>query len=487
MRTGRLLLPLAFGVCAVLAATPWGFVGGKLAWADVRNPKGVALIIGNGDYEHRDVPDVRYAHRDAEAFKRYVLEVLGFAPDNVIDLRDATRRAMHDALGTRRDIRSDLWSYLDPEGGSEVVVFYSGHGVPGEKDKRGYLLPVDADPKAAEQDGYPIDLLYSNLGRLTEAKTVRVYVDACFSGGSHEGGLIRDASPVYVQAALPSGTGGKVTSLTAATGKQIASWDADVQHGLFTHHLLDALYGKADANRDGRVTAKEAKVYLDRWMTRAARRKHRRIQQATLMGTEEAVLTASPEGKIFPERGKLEWPAKDQPRGRVSEERQVGTAAEVTQQVRKPIEDAPSRPSQWQHGQVFRDCSACPQMVVVPPGTFMKGSPVNQPDRFQDETPYHQVMIPEAFAVGKYEVTLSEWDACVSAGGCGGYRPSHWGSVRNKSRDRCKLARCESLCGVVVDDCRKEIPAIVRSQNGSTPREPARPDGSTSVGGVETR
>ena len=289
----------------VSAAVLWCAAGGGRAWAQARNPTGVALIIGNGDYEHRDVPDVKYAHRDAEAFKRYVVEVLGFDPENVIEVRDATRRAMYDALGTKRDVRSDLWSYLDPEGGSEVVVFYSGHGVPGEKDKRGYLLPVDADPKAAEADGYPLDLMYANLGKLTEAKTVQVYVDACFSGGSNEGGLIRDASPVYVKPELPSGAGKKVTSLTAATGKQIASWDAQERHGLFTHHLLDALYGKGDADGNGKVTAGEAKAYLDRWMTRAARRKHKRIQEASLLGVEGAVLTTALEGGGFPGRPEL--------------------------------------------------------------------------------------------------------------------------------------------------------------------------------------
>lgn len=278
----------AFGLLAILAAAVFG--GAGPAWAEARNPKGVALIIGNGDYEHRDVPDVKYAHRDAEAFKRYVLDVLGFDPKNVIDLRDATRRQMNDALGTRRDARSDVWAHLHPKGGSEVVVFYSGHGVPGTKDKRGYLLPVDADPKAAEEDGYPIDLLYTNLAKLTEARSVRVYLDACFSGGSAGGGLIRDASPVYVSAELPQGTGGKVTSLSAATGKQIASWDGEARHGLFTHHLLDALYGKGDADKDGKVTAREAKGYLDDWMTRAARRKHRRIQEASLLGGGAVVL-----------------------------------------------------------------------------------------------------------------------------------------------------------------------------------------------------
>ena len=273
--------------------------------AEFANPRGVAVVIGNEDYEHRDVPDVTFAHRDAEAFSRYVVEVLGYDPQNVLDLRDATRRELFDALGTRSDPHSRLWSYLDPDGGSDVVVFYSGHGVPGVNDGRGYLLPVDADPRAAEDDGYPIDLLYRNVGGLEEARSVLVYLDACFSGGSHEGGLIRNASPVYVTASPPSGVEGKVTSLAAASGKQVASWDERSRHGMFTHHLLDALYGGGDADGDGRVTASEAKGYLDRHMTRAARRQHRRVQRASLMGKEDVVLAKAPVGGGFPPRPAL--------------------------------------------------------------------------------------------------------------------------------------------------------------------------------------
>ena len=229
------------------------------AGAEVRNPKGVAVVVGNKDYEHRDIPDVSFAHRDADAFRHYVVDVLGFDPENIIDLRDARRTRMFDALGSRRSPQGELWSYLDPEGDSDVVVFYSGHGVPGMKDKRGYLLPVDGRPHAAEEDGYPIDLLYENLGKLKEARSVVVYLDTCFSGSSQGGNLTRSASPVYVRAALPEGLGKKVTALTAASGKQLASWDERARHGLFTHHLLDALYGKGDADEDGKVTAKEAK------------------------------------------------------------------------------------------------------------------------------------------------------------------------------------------------------------------------------------
>ena len=68
-------------------------------------------------------------------------------------------------------------------------------------------------------------------------------------------------------------------------------------------------------------------------------------------------------------------------------------------------------------------------MMVVPAGTFNMGSNSSEEGRHDDEGPVHQVTIFVPFAVGKYEVTFSEWDACVAAGGCGGYRPddNSWG------------------------------------------------------------
>lgn len=74
-------------------------------------------------------------------------------------------------------------------------------------------------------------------------------------------------------------------------------------------------------------------------------------------------------------------------------------------------------------GEVFRDCDVCPEMVVVPSGTFMMGSPDSEEGRRSWEGPEHRVTIDYPFAVGVYEVTFEEWDACVRAGGCGGYEP----------------------------------------------------------------
>ena len=70
-------------------------------------------------------------------------------------------------------------------------------------------------------------------------------------------------------------------------------------------------------------------------------------------------------------------------------------------------------------GTVFQDCAACPEMVVVPAGSFMMGSPASEDGRDDVEGPQHAVTIGAPFAVGVYEVTFAEWDACVRAGGAG--------------------------------------------------------------------
>ena len=81
-------------------------------------------------------------------------------------------------------------------------------------------------------------------------------------------------------------------------------------------------------------------------------------------------------------------------------------------------------------GRIIRDCDVCPEMVVVPPGSFMMGSPDGV--GYSDERPQHRVTIDYAFAVGVYEVTFEEWDACVRGGGCDGYEPDDNGYGRGR-------------------------------------------------------
>jgi formylglycine-generating enzyme required for sulfatase activity len=105
-------------------------------------------------------------------------------------------------------------------------------------------------------------------------------------------------------------------------------------------------------------------------------------------------------------------------------------------EAEKPV----ALPVQPGSGESFRDrladgqpCPDCPEMVVVPAGKFMMGSPPGEVGGTDDERPQRKVTIARPFAVGKYEVTFGEWDACVAAGGCrhnphdGSYGSTGWG------------------------------------------------------------
>ena len=65
----------------------------------------------------------------------------------------------------------------------------------------------------------------------------------------------------------------------------------------------------------------------------------------------------------------------------------------------------------------FQDCPECPEMVRIPAGSFLMGSPADEPDRYTHEGPPHRVAVA-AFAAGRYPVTFAQWDACVAAGAC---------------------------------------------------------------------
>jgi formylglycine-generating enzyme required for sulfatase activity len=83
-------------------------------------------------------------------------------------------------------------------------------------------------------------------------------------------------------------------------------------------------------------------------------------------------------------------------------------------------------------GDSFKECAQdCPEMIVVPAGSFMMGAPPteSQAQLYAIQIPQHAVTIAKSFAVSKHEVTFADCDACVAGGGCNGYKPDDpgWG------------------------------------------------------------
>jgi formylglycine-generating enzyme required for sulfatase activity len=68
----------------------------------------------------------------------------------------------------------------------------------------------------------------------------------------------------------------------------------------------------------------------------------------------------------------------------------------------------------------FKECVNCPEMVVVPKGSFIMGTPIGEIDRAKGEDPLHRVTFARPFAVGRFSISFDEWDACLADGGCDG-------------------------------------------------------------------
>jgi len=255
---------------------------------------GVAVIIGNRDYHthHPDVPDVAYAHNDAQAMKAYVVRTLGYRERDVLYVEDATQAQMVSLFGTRERPKGRLARKVGVTP-SDLFIYYSGHGAPGLSDHRGYLLPVNTDPATLEINGYPLETLYTNLAQLP-SHSVTVVIDACFSGSSARGPVIRGASDLVIRARDPRARLPGGTVITAADATQVASWDDQAHLGLFTRQFLEGVAGRADeesfGNGDGRVTLGELRHYLQTQVPYAAGERFGRDQEPQVSGDMERVM-----------------------------------------------------------------------------------------------------------------------------------------------------------------------------------------------------
>jgi len=101
-------------------------------------------------------------------------------------------------------------------------------------------------------------------------------------------------------------------------------------------------------------------------------------------------------------------------------------------------------PSGAKPGMRFTECAQCPEMVVIPAGTFTIGSPADEPGRAEDEGPQRTVRIARPFAAGRFEITRGQYEAFVRAtkrpvgGGCitdrrrtGDWQPDERTSLRD--------------------------------------------------------
>ncbi len=215
------------------------------------NPDKYAVVIGIEKYP--SLPSADYAGRDAESMRRHLV-ALGYPPRHIKFLsNDTATRARLVAIFRR-------WLPRNVKPGSEVFVYYSGHGAPDPASKSAYLVTFDADVEDLPDTAYPVDLLNEELAKLP-AKRVILAMDSCFSGAGGRSVLAKGARPLVTK--LSGGfwsLGGAVLRLTASKSDQISQTYEAKGHGLFTYYLLKGLNGAA--KKDGEVTLRTLYRYV---------------------------------------------------------------------------------------------------------------------------------------------------------------------------------------------------------------------------------
>jgi hypothetical protein len=252
------------------------------------NENKFALIIGNEDYSSfqqglSSEMNVTYAINDASVFKEYCLKTLGVSDKNIIYLINATVGKMSQSLDKIKNL-------ISITGGNAIVyVYYAGHGLSDEKTKEPYIIPVDVNGT----DLSSAIKLSSFYAKLTEypAKQVTVFMDACFSGGGRESGL------VYMRGVKVTPKSdyltGNIVVFTATSGEESSLPWKEKQHGLFTYFLL-----KKIQESKGMISVSELNKYLKDKVMLESIRSNSKLQSPQLLSPDELIPKLS-ELKLF--------------------------------------------------------------------------------------------------------------------------------------------------------------------------------------------
>jgi tetratricopeptide (TPR) repeat protein len=249
-------------------------------------PDAVAVIVGNRTYSNSLIPEVRYAHNDADTVRKYLIETFGIPEGNIIEARDARLGDLQGIFGSDREHRGLLYSRTRPKE-AEIFIYYVGHGAPDSVSQKAFLVPADANPSMIRVQGYPLETLYENLAKLNaerNPKSITIVLDTCFSGGSEGGMLIKDASPIFIEATMPTAKLQNTVIFASAKGNQISSWYPEKNHSLFTYFLLKSIKTSVEDNK--KLTATDLKNTLlgPDSVNDLAWRLHNREQQPQVMG-----------------------------------------------------------------------------------------------------------------------------------------------------------------------------------------------------------
>jgi hypothetical protein len=236
----------------------------KLVWEDktpasvvpefVAKPKLYVLAVGVSKYKQADLK-LRFAAKDAQDFVSVVKKQKGSL------YRDVVAKLLTDEMATRDEVLDGLeWIRREVTQRDVGMVFLAGHGF-NDADGVFYYLPVEGDPDRIKRTGVVYNEIKNTLTNLA-GKSI-FFVDACHSGNVMGDGVRRrgQADMNFIVNELSSAENG-VLVFASSTGRQFSLENTAWNNGAFTKALVEGLNGKADYNKNGRITHKMLDLYV---------------------------------------------------------------------------------------------------------------------------------------------------------------------------------------------------------------------------------
>lgn len=241
------------------------------------NNNNIVLIIANENYFENNISKVAFAHKDGNTFKDYCLNTLGTPQQNIKYIKDATLNQIRLGINWLNNITKTY------DGEANVIVYYSGHGMPDESSRNAYLVPSDGIANDY-QSGYSLETLYKQLGELQTSKTI-VLLDACFSGASRDGKMIlQDSKGVIVKPKTLHPNGNTIV-LSATQGDETAYPYKKKKHGMFTYFLLKKLQ-----ETKGEVSLGDLGTYINKQVRQNSIVENGKIQTPTISVSDKMSL-----------------------------------------------------------------------------------------------------------------------------------------------------------------------------------------------------
>ncbi len=245
-----------------------------IKWENKFNGQRWAVVIGISQYQHPEIPKLKYAHRDAQEFYDFLRSPNGgaFSDDHILLLlnEQAVRKNLENAM-------FQFLSRTDPN--DLVVIFYSGHGSTLGKENA-YFVTYDANPYDFENSAFKMKNIQKAMESSIQAERVIVFADACFSGSVNtyikgKRGPVEENLINRYLIEMAKTRPGIISFTSSAEGEFSKEGWFYWEHGLFTYFLISGLGGKvtdtqgrvqksvpADKNGDGIVTVGEIIEYV---------------------------------------------------------------------------------------------------------------------------------------------------------------------------------------------------------------------------------